>query len=137
VNQIEPKPAVAEALQQTQQETRRVAHELRSMLAAGIPGKEIRATLCHPDCVLRDAKGQVFHGLPAIEANVERLEEQYKSLSRTFTDPIVGQTKIALFIHVEQQHRDTGEHSERYELAIFTVDDGKVVDEEFIAAPKP
>ena len=133
VSQIEPKNSAPEGFDQTA----RVARELKSMLSAGLTGTEIRAALWHPDCVFRDAKGRAFFGIDAIEADADETKARYKPVSRTFTDPIVGQTKIAMFINIHTQDRVTGEPVERHELAIFTVGDGKVVEEEFIEAPKP
>ena len=115
-------------------------NEIAAELVAGC--RENRAhdnirKLYAPDAVSVEAAefsgmGREAKGVDAILAKGEWWESTFDVIGGDISDPMPhGDDRFAVIFEVKTKHKESGEIAEMKEVALYTIDDGKIVREEF------
>ena len=94
-----------------------------------------------PDCRSVEAQdfggGREVQGLQAIKGKHDYWESTFEFLGGSISDPFPnGDNQFAVIFEVQTKHRETGEIADMKEVALYTVDGGKIVKEEFLYPPE-
>ncbi|MFL4470861.1 SnoaL-like domain-containing protein [Tateyamaria armeniaca] len=89
-----------------------------------------------PDAVSVEAmdngNGREVQGLDAIKGKHEWWDSTFEMISGDVSDPFPsGDDRFAVIFEIKVKHKESGEVSDMKEVALYTVDDGKIVREEF------
>ncbi len=117
--------------------------EIADELVAGCrEGREAEnlAKLYAPDAVSVEAAdpmgmGREAHGIEAIKGKHEWWENAFEVLEGNVSDPYPhGDDRFGVRFSLKTKNKETGDISEMDELAVYHVEDGKIVREEFFYA---
>jgi len=114
-------------------------NEIASELVAGCRAGGASAnleTLYAPDAVSVEAQdqgnGREVQGLDAIRGKHDWWESTFEMLGGDISDPMPhGDDRFAVVFDIQVKHKESGEVSDMKEVALYHVDGGKIVREEF------
>ena len=104
-----------------------------SALRSGTKDRDLWDTWWDNDRIASiEGDGSTWTGRKALEAKSEAWEAENEVTSFEINGPFVGATGFALHYSVGLKNRKTGEKMDMTEVAVYTVENGKVVREEFM-----
>jgi hypothetical protein len=119
----------------TNTSTAAVAEELVSLCRSG---KFIDAinTLYSPDIVSVEPIGseqmpREISGIDAVRGKTEWWADNHEVHSNKVDGPFVGEDKFAVYYNLDVTFKPTGKRNPMEEMALYTVNDGKIVHEQF------
>lgn len=80
-----------------------------------------------------DGASRTSKGLDAVRAKTERFLSVHEVHATTVSEPFLSVDKFAVRFDVDLTFKPTGKRNKISEIAIYTVDQGKIVHEEFLA----
>ena len=115
-------------------------NEIADALVAGCRENKAQANLeklYAPDAKSIEAQdfggGREVQGIDAIRGKHNFWESTFEMIGGSISDPFPnGDNQFAVIFEVQTKHRETGEISDMKEVALYTVDGGKIVKEEFL-----
>jgi ketosteroid isomerase-like protein len=115
--------------------TAAVAEELVSLCRAGRNADAINS-LYAPDIVSVESMGneampREMKGLDAIRGKNQWWAENNQVHSASVDGPFVGDDKFAVYYNYDVTFKPTGKRNNMEEMALYTVNDGKIVREQF------
>lgn len=115
--------------------TAAVADELVSFCRTGHFMDAINA-LYSPEIVSVEPMGNEqmpaeMTGIDAIREKNKWWADNHEVLSSEVDGPFVGENKFAVFYNLETKFKPTGKQARMEEMALYTVNDGKIVKEQF------
>ncbi|MDT7828680.1 nuclear transport factor 2 family protein [Pricia sp. S334] len=80
-----------------------------------------------------DGKGEGAYseGFEAIKKKGEWWQENFEVHSSHVSEPIIADNRFACTITMDTTHKPSGQRSEMQEIAVYEVQDGKIVKEQF------
>ncbi len=111
-----------------------IGNDLVAMVRAGRPEAEVWDKWFSDDFVSIEGSGQAWHGRSAVEEKCKAFYEQNIVHSVQIEGPLVGATGFAVRYMVDMQNKTTALRMPMSEVGVYTVRDGKVVQEEFMYA---
>jgi hypothetical protein len=114
--------------------------EIANRLAAKIRTHEdatIYEELFAPDArnvegmVMSPERPQITVGLEAMNAKGQQWYDTFKIISNEITDPLVNDNQFILQMTITTKNRHTGEIKTESEYILYTVEEGKIVEERF------
>lgn len=87
----------------------------------------------HEDVSSIEAFGEpaALHGRPAVAAKMQAFGEAHEVHGFTVTGPFLNDDQFTLYMTIDVTTRATGERMNMVEVALYTVQDGKIVEERF------
>lgn len=112
-----------------------IANQLVAGCRAGTASANLE-TLYAPDAVSVEAQdqgnGREVQGVDAIKGKHDWWESSFEMLSGDISDPMPhGDDRFAVIFEVQVKHRESGAVSDMKEVALYHVDAGRIVREEF------
>jgi hypothetical protein len=119
----------------TNTSTAAVAEELVSHCRAGNFIEAINA-LYSPDIVSVEPIGneqmpREVSGIDAVRGKTEWWADNHEVHSSVVDGPFVGENKFAVYYNLDVTFKPTGKRNPMEEMALYTVNDGKIVREQF------
>lgn len=110
-----------------------IGHAVASMLRSGTKDHAIWDAWWDSDRITSiEGDGSTWTGRKALEAKSEAWEAENEVTSFEVKGPFVGATGFALHYAVGLKNRKTGDAMNMIEVAVYTVENGKVIREEFM-----
>lgn len=104
-----------------------------SMLRSGTKERDIWDAWWDDDRIISiEGDGSTWTGRKALESKMEAWEAENEVTSFDIKGPFVGATGFAMHYEVGLKNRKTGDAMNMTEVAVYTVENGKVVREEFM-----
>jgi ketosteroid isomerase-like protein len=75
---------------------------------------------------------QICKGKEAIQAKIDWWNNTYEDLGTSCSGPFHNADQFSLIFDMKTKHKETGEIEEMKEVAVYTVKEGKVVEEKFM-----
>ena len=110
---------------------REVGEKLVALANAG-KFREVEEQLWSPNIVSIEGFGQAFHGRKAVEAKNRGWYEQNEVAGFAAEGPFVGATGFAIKMKIQVREKATGKITDMNEIGVYTVLNGKIVQEEFM-----
>ena len=115
--------------------TAAVAHELVDLCRHGRNGDAIER-LYAKDIVSIESMGNEtmpaeMRGIDAVRKKHDWWTQNMEVHSATMRGPFIGENEFAVYFEYETTFKPTGRRSAMKEMALYTVDDGEIVREEF------
>lgn len=98
---------------------------------------EIEEMWWSPKVTSIEGSGQAWHGRKAVEGKNQWWLSQNRMVSGSAEGPYVGATGFAVRYHLEVEEKATGKRTVMDEVGVYTVRNGKIVQEEFMYGPPP
>ncbi len=108
-----------------------IGRELVSMFNRGL-FKEIEDKFWSPSIVSVEGIGMAWHGRKAVEAKNTGWMEQNEIQGAAAEGPFVGASGFAVKFRMDVVERASGKRTVMDEVGVYTVQDGKIVREEFM-----
>ena len=99
--------------------------------------KEIEQMWWSPKITSIEGMGQAWDGKPAVDGKNQWWLQTNRMIAGTAEGPYVGATGFAVKFHLEVEEIATGRHTIMDEVGVYTVKDGKIVQEEFMYGGHP
>lgn len=110
-----------------------IGQAVASMLRSGTKDPDIWDAWWDADRITSiEGDGSTWTGRKALEAKAEAWEAENEVTSFEVKGPFVGATGFAMHYAVGLKNRKTGDAMNMTEVAVYTVENGKVVREEFM-----
>jgi ketosteroid isomerase-like protein len=118
--------------------TEDVAREVAALLAAG-KDDEVGERFWSADVRSLEAPGPIpsAEGLEATRAKAEQFVAEHDVHSAQIRGPYVHGDQFSLHLAYDMTRKATGERFGFEEIALYTVRDGKIVEERFFYPPQP
>ncbi|WP_299725196.1 nuclear transport factor 2 family protein [uncultured Tateyamaria sp.] len=79
-----------------------------------------------------NGQGRQVQGLEAIKGKHEWWDSTFEMMGGDVSDPFPsGEDRFAVIFEIKVKHKESGEVTDMKEVALYTVADGKIVQEEF------
>jgi hypothetical protein len=113
-----------------------VGRSFVEMLRTGQGDDAIWKKWMHKDCVSIEGAGVelAFHGIPAIRAKAAEWEKNHVIHDVQIDGPYLGSTGFSVVYTLDITDTTTNVRTEMKEVAVYTVKNGKIVQEEFMYA---
>lgn len=114
-------------------ETKGIAEKLVNWCNEG-NYKDCYQNLYSPDIVSIEPKGAQMEEVQGMEAVAQKgawWEETFEVHSSSVSDPIVADNWFSVRFEMDTTHRPSGQRSQSSEIAVYEVQDGKIVKEQF------
>lgn len=98
---------------------------------------EIEAKWWSPGIVSIEGMGQAWDGRAAVDGKNQWWAQTNRMVAGSAEGPFVGATGFAVKFHLEVEEIATGRRSIMDEVGVYTVKDGKIVQEEFMYGAPP
>lgn len=109
-----------------------------AMINAGKREDAIWAKWFSPKLVsIEGQMGMAWHGLKAVKGKAEWWYQAHKVHSMRADGPFVGATCFAIRFTIDVEELASGKRWQGEEFALYTVLNGKVIQEEFLGRPMP
>ncbi|MGH7130691.1 MAG: SnoaL-like domain-containing protein [Phycisphaerales bacterium] len=110
---------------------REVGERLVALANAG-KIQQVEDELWSPNIVSIEGFGQAFHGRKAVEAKNRGWYDQNDVAGFAAEGPFVGATGFAIKMKIQVREKATGKITDMNEIGVYTVLNGKIVQEEFM-----
>lgn len=109
--------------------------ELVKLFNKGTDEEVIWKKLASPRLVSIEGMGMAFDGLPAVRAKAKGFYEQFAVRGAVAEGPYTGATSFAVKFRIDVEDKATGDRRVSDEIGVYTVRNGKIVQEEFMYGP--
>lgn len=75
---------------------------------------------------------QICKGKEEVQKKIDWWTSTYDSLEFSCHGPYINGDQFSLLFSMKNKHKETGEVSQEEEVAVYTVKDGKIVEEKFM-----
>ncbi len=97
--------------------------------------REIEEMWWSPRITSIEGMGQAWDGRAAVEGKNAWWAQTNRMASGSAEGPYVGATGFSVKFHLEVEDKNTGQRTIMDEIGVYTVKDGKIVQEEFMYGP--
>jgi len=97
--------------------------------------REVEEMWWSPRITSIEGMGQAWDGRAAVEGKNAWWAQTNRMVSGSAEGPYVGATGFSVKFHLEVEDKNTGQRTIMDEIGVYTVEDGKIVQEEFMYGP--
>lgn len=97
--------------------------------------REVEEMWWSPRITSIEGMGQAWDGRAAVEGKNAWWAQTNRMVSGSAEGPYVGATGFSVKFHLEVEDKNTGQRTIMDEIGVYTVKDGKIVQEEFMYGP--
>ncbi len=97
--------------------------------------REIEEMWWSPKITSIEGTGQAWDGRAAVDGKNNWWAQTNRMVSGSAEGPYVGATGFAVKFHIETEDKTTGQRTVMDEVGVYTVRDGRIVQEEFMYGP--
>lgn len=110
-----------------------IAHDFVALLKARTPDQQIWDKWWNNEQIASiEGDGSTWTGRSALDAKMQAWEAENDVQGFEVKGPFVGATGFAMHYEVKIKNKNSGEIMEMTEVAVYTVENGKVIREEFM-----